>query len=170
MNNLQKIAAVAIASASTGEVQTNFLELAHPTVVSNNTSVWVQDTLTVASNSVLGHIQIVSSTVDVTSVEENTDEATASLARIFYDWGPEAEQRFAQLVDLEADGKLADGEFEELAYLESLRFAEISPMTYDQIKRERELERLTRSANAVIDDLIAYAEKYYNIKTPEASA
>lgn len=69
-------------------------------------------------------------------------------------WGEEEEQRFDELSVKFALDELGPGEERELENLQKVRVRELAPRSYEDVKKEFEIEKATAAALRALDDLI----------------
>lgn len=159
--NISKIIACTIASATTGVTRGGASYTIHndlPMLLSSPR--YFQDDLTITdeiANTSSDHV------VEVLEFGSESTEVKSTLSINYFDWSPDAEVRFEELASREALATITAIELQELDNLEKLRTRELIPRTYEEVKREYELDAITDSALAAIDKLIEYAAKYYRI-------
>lgn len=80
--------------------------------------------------------------------------ATIVTTAIVDKWGEEEAQRFDELSVKFALDELGPGEEQELENLQRIRVRELAPRSYEDVKKEFEIEKATATAIRALDDLI----------------
>jgi predicted DNA-binding protein (UPF0251 family) len=118
-----------------------------------------------------GAVQEASNTFFVQEVIKSSDEATTPVIKVrSFRWNKEMESRFDELALKHAFGESNIEEEIKLEELQSIRLQELAPRSYEEVRREFEIEKATKNALEAIDTLARTVATFWPSKASEKKA